>query len=743
MKKAALIAAFLLSFIALAALCVRFTWLAPVGHAEKALSVEVKDNLLLFIDEYVLAPILEKTASKKEPVPVYRSKEAAFGGVGVLAVIYAGAFAGWRLGKRNTKRRREEKNRTTREMAIKAEENHSLRKDLEGAETAEKEQARIAGKKDAMNLALKKGLVRLGKREAELSLEKERAIKEYRVLAAKYENASVLAKKKDARLEKLKSDLDKKDRILEKLNAEVEGKNADLKKMKSVVKKKDAAISKLEKVMAKQEETRRQEKIEYTPPRKITFADAAADGKRFTILYVGREPFKACKDPEVKPVAVKTLEEAKELIEKRPFDGMVAPGDILEKAKPEPLNFEKPVIVAASAKETRQLAGKFFPYSLIRFIGPSIYSHRKVVFKTFLEMAPVEMATIFRKGAERLISADTSVVKTAAKLREIAGVTPVILFTGPTGCGKELFATLAHESRTLSKKDRLVVVNCKAVTETLFESLFFGHEKGAFTGANKNNPGYFMAAGGGTIFFDEVGELSMECQVKLLRPLDGYEFIPVGGYNPLISKANIIMATHRNPRDKSRSRDDFFYRIGAVDFPIPSLKERSPVDLHLISEYFVMKYNVIYGKNCRLSEAMIENMQDITFPGNVRELSGLLRRTVMDAGEKVLLPKIVLPEHHPDYKGEIIDLPELIKSFTTKHITDALARAGGNQSRAARNLSLRRSTLVDKMRQCNIDLDKYTKRGKAKSASVISLVDGDMRLRPAGPPGEKIKEVPR
>ncbi len=487
---------------------------------------------------------------------------------------------------------------------------------------------------------------------------------------------------RDARLKIMKSDAMDKDSILRALE--------------SNVKEMDAAISKLKEEKAKLEDTRRKEKVEHKLPREITFADAAADGKTFKILYVGRKNTSTSSEPAVETEEVETLADARKLIEKTPFDGLIVHGTILESARPAPLNFSKPVVVAAGAKKTRIMAKAFFPGSIIRFIAPTSFSSRKIVFKTFLEMAPIEMATIFRQGSKRLISVTPKIMAIASKLREIADQASRILLIGPTGSGKELFAMLTHYSRPITEKAPLVPVNCMAITDTLFESLFYGHEKGAFTGADKANPGYFKMAGDGTVFLDEVGELSKVNQAKLLRVLEGHAYIPVGGQKPYRSKAKIILATNRAMDDERLTRKDFIYRIGWVKFKIPSLKERDEEDIRLLARFFLWEHNATFGKNCRFSEAMFQKLEALTPPGNVRELSGLIEWAVVAAKGDALLTKVVLPEDHPDYEGKRPTLTELVDAVNIREITNALIYHDGNLTKAAKRVKLKRTTFKDR-----------------------------------------------
>ena len=242
--------------------------------------------------------------------------------------------------------------------------------------------------------------------------------------------------------------------------------------------------------------------------------------------------------------------------------------------------------------------------------------------------------------------------KTLQLVAEVAPTDSTVLIYGETGTGKELIARAIHAS-SLRKDRPLITVNCAAIPESLMESEFFGHEKGAFTGATQRREGRFSLADGGTIFLDEVGELNKELQAKLLRVLQEGEFNPVGSSQTRQSDVRVIAATNRDLSmavQEGKFRTDLYYRLNVFPINVPPLKQRND-DIRLLAEHFVSKFSTRMGRRIDpLSVDHIERLKAYDWPGNVRELQNVIERGVITARQGRLnldhaLPDQIKPEH--------------------------------------------------------------------------------------------------
>ena len=230
----------------------------------------------------------------------------------------------------------------------------------------------------------------------------------------------------------------------------------------------------------------------------------------------------------------------------------------------------------------------------------------------------------------------------------IAPTDASILIQGETGTGKELFANLIHYNSDRSDKP-FIALHCAALSEGVLESELFGHEKGAFTGAIREKPGRFALANGGSLFLDEVGEMSQSTQVKLLRVIDTGEFERVGGEKTFRVDVRIIAATNKNLEaevKKGNFREDLLYRINVIVLNIPPLRERKG-DIPLLAEYFLQKYTEKNRKPVReLTPKAVALLQEYDWPGNVRELENVIERAVILCRDEVITPAL-LPAAYP------------------------------------------------------------------------------------------------
>jgi two-component system response regulator PilR (NtrC family) len=242
---------------------------------------------------------------------------------------------------------------------------------------------------------------------------------------------------------------------------------------------------------------------------------------------------------------------------------------------------------------------------------------------------------VLRENAQNSLRSKGLIGKSPAMQRitelveKVANTRTNVLITGESGTGKEVVARLLHE-RSDRSSHPFVVVNCGALPETLMESELFGHEKGAFTGATTRNEGLVRRAHLGTLFLDEVGELPLPLQVKLLRVLQERKVRPVGGHDEVAVDVRVVAATNRDLEKEvheNRFRQDLFYRLNVLRVHLPPLRER-PEDIALLAEYFVRRHSSLMGKRLTLSPEALRWVVDYRYPGNVRELENLMERAV-------------------------------------------------------------------------------------------------------------------
>ncbi len=286
-----------------------------------------------------------------------------------------------------------------------------------------------------------------------------------------------------------------------------------------------------------------------------------------------------------------------------------------------------------------------------------------------------------------------------------------VLIVGESGTGKELVATALHRHSDRAAGP-FIRVNCGALPEGLVESELFGHERGAFTGADRQKPGRFERAASGTIFLDEVGELPLSAQVKLLRVLQQREFERVGGTEILHTDARVISATHRDlPREVAagRFREDLYYRLNVARIAIPPLRDR-PEDIAPLAEHILRRVARRHGwGEPSLSAEALRTIQERPWPGNVRQLENALARAVLAARGRTILPEHLDPDESGDLtlppagdSAEPIPLRALLAEVERRAIQRALLACGGNRTKTAQYLGISRRQLFDKIREYDL-----------------------------------------
>lgn len=318
---------------------------------------------------------------------------------------------------------------------------------------------------------------------------------------------------------------------------------------------------------------------------------------------------------------------------------------------------------------------------------------------------------------EQLVGVSEPMQQVLEFVRKVADSDSTVMVQGESGTGKELVARMLHFN-SLRRDRPLVPVNCGAIPENLLESELFGHEKGAFTGATHARMGRFELAHGGTIFLDEIGELSLPLQVKLLRVLQEREFERVGGNRTIHVDVRIIAATNQDLEtmvEERRFRQDLFYRLNVIPIVIPPLRERR-TDIPLLIDHFLDRFNqskhtTVVG----LDDQALRLLTDYDWPGNIRELENMMERLVVLKKQGMLssedLPqKISRKSMVPELKEQFIRLSEdgihlsrEVEQYEKHLIMEALRKANGVTSRAAQLLHLNRTTLVEKLKRKGVD----------------------------------------
>jgi len=309
---------------------------------------------------------------------------------------------------------------------------------------------------------------------------------------------------------------------------------------------------------------------------------------------------------------------------------------------------------------------------------------------------------------EGLVGSSSGLRGVVETVKKVAPTDSTALIQGETGTGKELIARAIHENSN-RRGAPFVPVHCAALVKGVLESELFGHEKGAFTGADQARVGRFEAANGGTLFLDEVGEIPEEIQVKLLRVLQEKEIQRVGGNRSIPVDVRLVAATNKDLKAEVRNggfREDLFYRLNVIPISVPPLRERKQ-DIPELANYFVRKFSRQAGKGLSLSNAALEHLLEYDWPGNVRELQKILERAVILAPG----PQIDLEDLNLDIdemlRVDQVDLTKVssgmvrdeIRQKEMEGLSNALKKASGNISEAARLLGVARSTLFHRLKK--------------------------------------------
>ena len=314
------------------------------------------------------------------------------------------------------------------------------------------------------------------------------------------------------------------------------------------------------------------------------------------------------------------------------------------------------------------------------------------------------------EGAPDVVGQSAAMERLLGQIRQVAGLDTTVLLEGESGTGKDLIAKLIHAWSTRSAKPYLEV-NCGGLPESLLESLLFGYEKGAFTGASQANPGYFEKAHGGNLFLDEIADMSPKLQSSLLRVLQDHSFARIGSTQPRTTDFRLICATNRPLADEvkaGRFREDLYYRINVVAVRLPPLRERDG-DIIRLAAHFLDHYNTKFGKECGpFTPAAVRALEACRWQGNVRELQHCIERVVaLQPGGAIdaihLSPTTDLrpDDGHPDSPApaQALAYPDARAEFEREYLRRLLEAAGGNVSEAARLSGIPRQNLYVRMKR--------------------------------------------
>ncbi len=308
---------------------------------------------------------------------------------------------------------------------------------------------------------------------------------------------------------------------------------------------------------------------------------------------------------------------------------------------------------------------------------------------------------------ERLVGRSPAMQEVLGLIEKVAPTNATVLLTGESGTGKEVVARLIH-ANSAQKDNIFLPINCGAIPETLLESQLFGHTKGAFTGATGSQEGLFQRARGGTIFLDEIGEMPLPLQVKLLRVIEEKEVLPLGATNPLKVDVRILASTNRNLKqevEKGQFREDLYYRLNVIGLSLPPLRDRRE-DIPLLVEYLVQRNNRELKKAYNgVDNQAMKLLMSLPWRGNVRELDNVLERAmILGGGEWISVADLPRGEASsaPPRAPTGENLKEAVRAYERSHIENVLNRMDGDKRAAAELLGLSLSSLYRKLEELDV-----------------------------------------
>ncbi len=423
-------------------------------------------------------------------------------------------------------------------------------------------------------------------------------------------------------------------------------------------------------------------------------------------------------DEGYKPATAESGEACLDITRKRPFDVILLdiwlPGidglEVLAKLKEMEDGPEVVMISGHGTIETAVRATKLGAFDFLE--KPLSLDRTLIVVKNALERRKLrnENRDLKRNLPATVIVGDSVPMK--ALRQQIALMAPTngrVLIYGESGTGKELVARAIH-AESLRKESPFVEVNCAAIPEDLIESELFGHIKGAFAGATADKTGKFQKADSGTLFLDEVGDMSLKTQSKVLRTLDEQRFTPVGGDEALTVDTRVIAATNHDLEEeisRGNFREDLFYRLNVVPFYVPPLRERKE-DIAMLARHFLKEFSAQYSRQTKeINDDAVDVLMRYAWPGNVRELRNVIERIVImnptvARFERKHLPPLVYRDGSRRSGAEFTSLQQARQAYERDYILKKLDENHGNISRTAEVLGLERSHLYRKMKALQI-----------------------------------------
>ncbi|OGD16189.1 two-component system response regulator [Candidatus Atribacteria bacterium RBG_19FT_COMBO_35_14] len=381
--------------------------------------------------------------------------------------------------------------------------------------------------------------------------------------------------------------------------------------------------------------------------------------------------------------------------------------EILKKIRENDLNL--PVIMMSAYGSIPEAVEAMKLGALDYLIKPFDIEELKIIINRAIKQYELEVENIYYREEEEkrfnfdeIIGKSNSINKVLEMVKNVSPTTATVLITGESGTGKELIARAIHKN-SLRKNGPFVVVNCAAFSLNLLESELFGHEKGSFTGAIAKRIGRFEMANGGTIFLDEIGEMDLAIQIKLLRVLQEREFERVGSSRSIKVDVRILSATNKDLKkevEEKRFRDDLFYRLNVFSVDVPPLRERKE-DVPLIVEHLIAKYNKILNKKVKkVSTKAMELLLDYNYLGNIRELENIIERSMIMAKDEIIDEKYFNFMNKETY----IEKKGILKDVEKELIIKYLIQNKGNRTHTAEFLGISRRSLQNKIKEYQINL---------------------------------------
>ncbi len=401
--------------------------------------------------------------------------------------------------------------------------------------------------------------------------------------------------------------------------------------------------------------------------------------------------------------------------------------------------FDNPLSVSIFSSEDVEILEAITTQAAISIENARLYERTNAI-KSRIEDEVEKLTVHISQRQEKLLDDKNTIVFRSQEMQEVVDkvnqvvlISRPILITGETGTGKELIAKLIHNTGK-HKNEPFIAVNCATIPQTLWESELFGHIKGAFTDAKTNREGLVSTAGKGTLFFDEIGEMPLEIQSKMLRLLQENQYTPIGGRKVLSSECRFVFAANRDiwkMIGEGTFREDLYYRISVFNIHLPSLRERKK-DIPVLLDHFIRKYTKEFQIEVpvRMEKGVMEKLNGYYWPGNIREMENLVIRTLAIVSsrkekdsdilkltdlppglfENIKPEKEVNDKSYPipgneSLQEEALDgtLDELLNRYTKKIILASLKKAEGNRTMAAKLLGIKRTTLYYKMKEFDIE----------------------------------------